>query len=219
MINLPDVTLISVDGAGTNKDITKAMQYSKKGLKFADSILLSPSTDYSNTDGIEIINIDKMTYAGWNEFMLKEIDKYFNTSHYLFVDADGFVINPHLWDDSFLDYDYIGAAWNYHTHILNSPAVDDIVKQKEKDSVNLVGNGGFTLRSKKLTTLTSKCPDTRYMPEDVYICINNYDYFKEKGIKYAPIEVAKQFAQDPLVDVNNTFGFHGNKTHINGITI
>lgn len=219
MRNLSNVTLIATDGTGTNKNITKAMQYSKKGLKFADCVLLSPSSEYSNTEGIDIINIEKMSYEDWNKFMLFEADKHFTTSHYLFIDTDGFVINPNLWNDSFLEYDYIGASWDYHTHITNSPVVDDVVKQKGKAVTNLVGNGGFTMRSKKLTSLIPKCTDTRYTPEDVFLCINNYEFFKEQGVKYAPIELANLFSQDPLVNKNNTFGFHGDKNHINKITL
>ena len=217
MVNLNDVTMISVDGTGTNKDITKAMQISKRHLDFADNILLSPSTNYSDTEDIDIVKIDAMTYDDWNKFMINEIDKYFNSSHYLFVDTDGFVINPLLWDDSFLEYDYIGAPWDYNTHIMSSPVVDEAIKQKDEVNTNLVGNGGFALRSKKLTGLTPLCPDARYVPEDVFICINNYDFFNERGIKYAPVEVAKRFSQDPLLNKKNSFGFHGNKTYINEV--
>jgi hypothetical protein len=213
MLNLNNVTLIAIDGTGTYKKITKAIQLSKKNINFADVILLSPESNYNNLNGIKLIKIDKLTYVEWNRFVLKELYKYFNTSHYIYVDVDGFIVNSNLWTDDFLKYDYIGAPWKYQEHILTK-YVDDFVKRKNPNQVNLVGNGGFTLRSKRLLLETNRCLDDRYYLEDLYICINNYDYFISKGIKFAPIELACIFSQDPVIDINKTFGFHGHKNLI-----
>lgn len=217
MLDLKNVTLVGIDGAGTNNNITKALSISKKNINFFDTLLLSPIDTYDKyTDGINIIHIDKMTYEEWNKFTIKELYKYIKTSHYLFADVDGFIINPHLWTDDFLKYDYIGAPWVYPDHIFTKH-VDEKIKQQPKDSVNLVGNGGFTLRSVKIGKLLENCSDTRYSPEDVYICQNNYDYLISNGIKFAPAELARIFSQDPLTNTTNTFGFHGNKQFINQI--
>ena len=57
-----------------------------------------------------------------------DLYKHINTDFCLVVQYDGKVSDPDLWNDDFLNYDYIGAAW----------------------TDGYVGNGGFTLRSKKL---------------------------------------------------------------------
>jgi len=216
MINLQSVTLIAIDGVGNNNFITKAIQLSKNNINFFKCLLLSPNKFYENSQDIEIIQIDKMTYYEWNRFMIKEIYKYVNTSHYLFIDSDGFVINGNLWNDEFLKYDYIGAPWIYSLHIFTN-VVDEKIKQRPREQINLVGNGGFTLRSKKLANEMLNCLDDRFQPEDVYICQNNYDYFISKDIKFAPITIANIFAQDPLLNLSSTFGFHGNKEYIKTI--
>lgn len=213
----PSLTLLGIDGAGNRPLITKAMQHSMKGMRYERRILLSPHSNYQNTNGIDIVQIDPMSYEKWNEFVIKSVHKYIETSHYLFVDTDGFVINPHLWTDEFLDYDYIGAPFYLHPHILNSSLIDDHVKKKNHQDINLVGNGGFTLRSKKLTLETPNCPDTRYTPEDVYISVNNFDYFTQKGLKFCPKELADRFSQNEMHSLTNTFGFHGDKGYINHV--
>lgn len=215
MINLENVTLLAMDGAGNNNFITKCLHLSSQNIIFKDVVLLSPTT-YPDLDGINLIKINKLTHDDWNKFVLKDLHNYIQTSHYLFVDSDGFVLNPDLWTDEFLEYDYIGAPWRYPDHIFTDKVYES-VKRKRKDDINLVGNGGFTLRSKKLLIATSKCLDTKYNPEDVYICMNNYDFMIEQGIKFAPVELARRFSQDPLVNHSSTFGFHGNKEYIKGI--
>ena len=37
--------------------------------------------------------------------------EHIQTSHCLLIQSDGFVLFPDKWDDSWLDYDYIGAPW------------------------------------------------------------------------------------------------------------
>ena len=66
-----------------------------------------------------------------NHLLLK---KYIDTDFCLIIQGDGFVIHPENWTDEFLKYDYIGAPWRNLAHY----------------SFIRVGNGGFSLRSKKL---------------------------------------------------------------------
>ena len=214
---LDSVTLLGIDGGGNRPLITKAMQYSKRELTFGRSLLLSPHCDYADTDDIDIVNINAMDYNEWNRFTIQEIHKYIDTPHYLYVDTDGFVIHPELWTDEFLNYDYAGAPFYYQGHIQSGPCVDATVKAKPESTINLVGNGGFTLRSKKLAEAMVDCPDIRYVPEDVYITLNNYDYFVSKGITYCPLDLAYTFAQNRLQDSGNSFGFHGDKNHIHNV--
>jgi hypothetical protein len=91
------------------------------------------------------------------------------------------------------------------------------VKEKNINNLNLVGNGGFTLRSKKLLLIAKDCEDNRYNPEDVYICLNNYDFFVSKGIIFAPKDLADKFSLNELHENPKIFGFHGHKTYIKGI--
>ena len=39
------------------------------------------------------------------------LKEYINSEHVLVIQDDGHIVNPDIWDDNFLDYDYIGAPW------------------------------------------------------------------------------------------------------------
>jgi hypothetical protein len=112
---------------------------------------------------------------------------------------DGYPLNPHLWTDEFLQYDYIGAPWPTH-HVSTSMGG----KQ--------VGNGGFSLRSRKLYDALLKHPISM-ANEDLHICCTLRADLEAAGIKFAPLEVARRFAIEIPLDENhkltNTFGFHG----------
>ena len=137
------------------------------------------------------------------------MSRYVPTSHCLLIQYDSCIINPELWDDSWLQYDYIGAPWPYK---------DDAYIIDETGEHIRVGNGGFSLRSKKLLDaperfnlrLTHK---QGYYNEDSNICEYHRKELLALGIKYAPIEVAAKFSYENDVPENKdtkTFGFHKN---------
>lgn len=129
---------------------------------------------------------------GYNRFMLMELAQHVQTSHALVMQWDGFVSDPARWSAEFLDWDYIGAPW-YHG-----------------GSAGSVGNGGFSLRSRKLLQALREIdhPDSRE-PEDMAICVTLRPKLEAMyGIRFAPLEVAQRFACEYGV-FRNTFGFHG----------
>lgn len=192
-IQLKNITLICIDGV--NPDIgLKAIKYSTKHIDFAKNILLSHIKPDNVPDDIIYQEIPKLTHDTYSQFMLHELYKYVDTEYCLTIHDDGFIINPHLWDDEFLEYDYIGAPW------------------KNYGQINRVGNGGFSLRSKKLINLC------RYMDsqghEDGTICLRYKNALEQHGCKFAPVEVAMRFSLESRIpecdfDLNNCFGFHG----------
>jgi len=124
------------------------------------------------------------------------------------VQADGYVLNPGLWNSDWLEYDYIGAPW-YPVMRLG---------QYEFKLRNRVGNGGFSLRSCHLLQLTAtidwsavRFPTTA---EDVLTCHVLHDLLFSKGFRFPTPEVAATFSiEDPGAafghDLDTTFGFHG----------
>jgi hypothetical protein len=88
--------------------------------------------------------------------------------------------SPHKITD-FLQYDYIGAPWD--------PSWFGFSK------VELVGNGGFSLRSRsKILALLAVLPYDRKMPEDVWYGLN----LRRVNGSVAPINVAKTFAVESI---------------------
>ena len=196
MIQLPKVTLVCVDCLN-HLGAIKAILKSVEGIKFANVLFLTDKLFYS--DKCKSITIDKInSKKEYSYFMMTKLNEFIDTDFCLVIQYDGYVINPELWTDDFLNYDYIGAPWWYNE--------------------NNVGNGGFSLRSKKLLQTLSemniKESDVEsYHPEDDLICRKYGNELKEKGFKFAPTLIAKQFSYEPNVKrepfKNHTFGFHG----------
>lgn len=192
MLSLPDVTLFGIDSHDKG-GITRAASISCRDIEYRS---------------VNVITDDLFTKNGsteqrrkdYSRFMLKELTKHFKTSHVLTIHADGYVLNYKAWDREYLQYDYIGATWLY------------------KDGMN-VGNGGFSLRSKKLCDiLADQDIDERYMhPEDHCICRTFRKSLEtDFGIRFAPEEVANRFSieaygANALKGANmygGQFGFH-----------
>ena len=124
----------------------------------------------------------------------------------LYVQAHAWILHPDLWDDNWLQYDYCGAPW---------PIVENSYITNNGERAR-VGNGGFSLRSKKLLDLPKKMnwglrEEQGWANEDGNIVCYYCKEMLENGIKYAPLDVACKFAYENTVPENigiKTFGFH-----------
>ena len=142
---------------------------------------------------------------------------YVDTDYVLTIQSDGFVINPNYWSCDFLNYDYIGAPWPWREQGFVTPFGEHIS----------VGNGGFSLRSKKLLEVPLKreipfdCTTGNFykhfnannFAEDGNICVHNRHMFIEEGCKFPSVEVAARFSYETPVPENQgltPFGFHFN---------
>jgi hypothetical protein len=179
-----DITLSAVIGHKDCFEKTlKAIIYSSKQFHFENIQVLSCIPfDIKN---IKCINISSMSYGEYNDFIIKSYSQYIDNHYVLHVQNDGFILNGNAWSDEFLDYDYIGAPWTIVSP--NSPY--------GVNESNRVGNGGFTLRSKKFLNISSEfCPTHNGMNEDVVVCRIHRDMFISHGIKYATDQVAAKFS-------------------------
>ena len=224
MKNLESVTLCIVDTVNTD-DAYRVLLHSIKHINFGDILFFTdklptiqiPDEPWAyRARQIRIHKIEQQDWHSYSNFVLFNLVDYIRTAHVLICQTDGFILNPHLWTDDFLQYDYIGAKWRLE-HLQGCEWIFNHIKQT--GSLNTVGNGGFSLRSKKLLQYAKEsgfeCPG----PEDAFICNNHYDYFVQKGIKFAPENIADVFAkeQNESLKYEEVFGFHGNKHLINTI--
>jgi hypothetical protein len=200
MKNLKQIDLISVNCVEPERSVF-ALLHSSEHFQFGSIKLFSHYKPDNLPNHIEHIQTEKYTHEGINSFSVNELPKYIENEFMLSIHDDGFIINPHLWTDDFLNYDYIGAPW---------PIGFDWCK------INRVGNGGFVLKSKKFLENEKKLPKAN-MHNDVMVTNTYYDFFIENGCKYAPVEVACKFSLELPVpeckyNLNNCFGFHGKHT-------
>lgn len=156
---------------------------------------------------VQSIQVAKFTdyIKDYNHITLKLCPDVVDTDFNIVIHADGYAVNKDAWTNKFFDYDYIGAKW----HRANYPTYN-------------VGNGGFTLRSKKLLSAIKKVItnttidysqldslpyskkliiDREYIghltlvAEDTLICRTYAPILqKEYGIKFAPADIADRFS-------------------------
>lgn len=192
-LDLPNVTLAIVDCVNTHRAVS-AIEHCEKEINFGKIKLLT-SIDVASK--YNIVKIKEITSKEqYSEFCIKELNNHIDTDYVLLIQFDGFVIGgKKAWNPEFLKYDYIGAPWNYY------------------DDYN-VGNGGFSLRSKKLLSiLANESSITEYHPEDNLIGRKYRPLLESRGVKFAPEDLAWKFA----IECGNKhgwtykgqFGFHG----------
>jgi len=207
------------------KTAFKTIEYNSQFFNFNKKIILSNSDE--KIKGFEIINIGKFkSIQEYSDFMPRLIE--FSSSDYLLlIQDDGFIINHNNWNDEFLNYDYIGAPWpSSKRWIKRFKKYDyyDVVKNNIQK--NRVGNGGFSLRSKKFLEYCSKFNNCNNVPEDIFFCLLNYELAQKSGIKFADYETAYKFSAEHSfsrhfnkhpkkninIDPRYHFGWHGKRS-------
>lgn len=195
MLSLPQVTLICVDTDHSEAGCVSILK-SLSLVKFADTLLFLSNREHlelhgRNKEDIQFHRIESFkSSAEYSRFVIKDIYRYINTDFVLMTHWDGWIVNPDMWSDEFLEYDYIGAPWPW-------------------EAKNNVGNGGFSLRSKRLLAILHENELQNMHPEDDCICKHYRESLEDVGIKFAPPEVASRFAVECWWDGHPTFGFHG----------
>ncbi|WP_299307301.1 DUF5672 family protein [uncultured Psychroserpens sp.] len=181
MLNLDKVTLLGVDCIDINRLILAA-DISQKFVNFK-SVKLLTHLESNDSRIVQIPQIDSI--EAYSQFMIKDLDKYVDTEFVLIFQYDGFLLNPNRWSEDFLNYDYIGAPvfWG-------------------------MGNGGFSLRSKKLLQVLSADNHIKeFHPEDLKICKTYRSHLESEGMQFAPVDVAQKFSVEND-SWNGQFGYH-----------
>lgn len=190
---LPDVTLVAVTSVAIGPTVG-ALRASMREAEFGEVLFLSdrPPPSAATDRVIEWRRIGRLaSRADYSRFMLKDLADHVSTSHALCVQWDGFVLNGAAWDPIFLDFDYIGAAW---------PQFDD---------GHDVGNGGFSLRSRRLLDTCKLLPFDGLEAEDIVIGRTCRSRLEAEGIRFAPAAIASRFAYERTAPNGREFGFHG----------
>lgn len=194
--NLRNVTLVAVDTSDKAVLTARAIEKCEQQCDFGAIKFFTDKSDFKH-----VVKIDPFKgLEGYSQFITRRLHEYTNTTHVLVVQWDGYILNPGAWSATFLNYDYIGPPW-----------------QKWK----VVGNGGFSLRSKKLLEATAKISPTELAhPEDAWICnkhrVELQNLFR---VQFAPYEVAQRFGFEGRsydgvewkgvpTAYNEQFGFH-----------
>ena len=206
---LPQVTLCAMTDVLVTETL-KAMEYSMRGVEFGDAVIITHKRPRHLPEGIRFAYIDELyDIDRFNYETVYNMGDYINTDFALLVHYDGFVVNPDMWRDEFLDYDYIGSPWPL-------PPEDDPVKYRDPDGKIIRVGNSVGIRSKKLLDL----PGQLGLPwqsfygwynEDGFLCCHHHKELEAAGCKYAPIEVARYFGREQTFEETKgikPFTFH-----------
>jgi hypothetical protein len=131
-LHLPSVTLCAATSVNVDATIA-ALSACIDQVRFANCLLFTDGAVTADHRGISVVPLERLSSSSqYSNFMLRDLVDHVRTPHCLVVQWDGFVLDARSWDPQFLEFDYIGAPW---------PQFDD---------GHDVGNGGFSLRSRKL---------------------------------------------------------------------
>jgi len=189
---LPQVTVCAVTSVNVHATV-KALQHCLDRVIFAECLLFTDSASHESDERIRTIPIARISSShAYSDFILTRLADFVASSHILIVQWDGFVLDPTQWDEVFLGFDYVGAPW---------PQFHD---------GHDVGNGGFSLRTRRLM---DACRDPNFRsghPEDLAICrVNRRMLEKDHGIRFADRATAERFSFEREAPAAPTFGFHG----------
>lgn len=138
--------------------------------------------------------IDRITdIEDYNRIILTSLAEHAVCDFQLIIQYDGFVLNGDAFIDEFLEHDYVGAVWpNFSFHN--------------------VGNGGFSLRSRRLIEEAARLSHLRLEgeAEDLFICRSVRPLLEGRaGVRFASPALAHRFAFESPGQSLATFGFHG----------
>lgn len=234
-----NITVVNIDGRSGDKISTQmALVHSKSLLPGSKALMLSPNKPKVFIGDFEFLHIEPMGYIEYSLFIIYKLQHFIKTEFALIVQDDGWIINGAAWNNEFLNYDYIGAPSHMATPIgkksnkffRNYTWASD--NKYNYLNYNILMNGGFSLRSKKilqqpsidsldfLITAPNSNPkklawDNDPHLEDVHLSIFMREKLEATGIKYPSMDLAKTFSIEHIdanfhcnLDLMNVFGHH-----------
>lgn len=190
-LSLPRVTLCAATSVNLAATV-RALEASLAQINFAACKLFTDKPLKPDHPGITVVPIAPIDSSdAYSNFLLSQMVDHVETTHCLVAQWDGYVLDAQRWREQFLDYDYIGARW---------PQFAD---------GHDVGNGGFSLRSRRLM---EACRDAQFHavhPEDIAIGRINRLWLENMGLRFAPTPIADLFATERAGSLETSFGYHG----------
>ena len=174
-----------------------------------DSVKLLTDQPFTGAS-FDTVSIPKISsLEEYSKFIVLDLPEKVDTEFAMIIQGDGYPINKDAWTDLYLKYDYIGAPWVRHLFY-------DIPGYPRVNENNMVGNGGFSIRSKKMLDKAKKITQAigankigSY--EDCYLARSIKGLLEQASIKFAPVGLALGFSFENLT-YSGQFGFHGKKT-------
>lgn len=196
-LDLPDVTLVALDTVCHDLTMLAVKECTEKAQFGAIHIHTNDFAPYrrAEIDSTHFTIEPFPTVDDAMNYLWYGVPERIETSHFLMVQWDSGIVSPALWSDEFLRYDYVGAPWGWHGDAYE------------------VGNGGFSLRSRRLMQHIAEQRDKFPLghPEDDFLCRRYRAELEHAGFRWAPIDTALRFSfeRTGFSGPDRHFGYHG----------
>ena len=101
------IDLISINCVNPIESL-KALNYCNNLFSFNNTILFSNQNFQTDINQVNISSLNSI--KEYNNFVLS-LNRYIESDFVLIIQDDGHIVNPKMWLDEYLEYDYIGAPW------------------------------------------------------------------------------------------------------------
>lgn len=192
MLDLSRTSLVVV-GTRAHEMTTLAINDILRVADFRDVLIFTDAADKIAIPGARYWDVpdwDNKKDAG--EFYYANAMQHVETEWGFLIEWDAGIYDPKKWQDKFLAYDYIGAPW-------------------QTTDNHKVGNGGFTIMTKRLGQFLIDHKKQFPVYTDWDVCRTQRRALERAGgFTYAPYDLAHDFSWE-LVNPRspNTFGYHG----------
>ncbi len=200
-LQLPDVTLVMIE----TREHTLARMAIEECLdkaEFGDVLVVtdrplefSPLTLSHRVYPRFVVVDDYPDKVAWCRSSWFDVPLQLRTSHALHIQWDSWIWDPTMWRDEYLEYDYIGAPWGWHT------------------DGKTVGNSGFSLVSSRLKRYVydrRAVYECNSSAEDDLLCRKYRPELEKAGFRWAPERLAHKFSFECSRPGRATrhFGYH-----------
>ena len=225
MVKHDNLTVVAIYGHNDGRSVIPALTKSVEELPGSRGLLISPRRPKGLPKHIRHKSCQKMSYQQYSLFVMYCLHTYIKTSHCLIVQDDGWVLNGQNFKPEYYDYDYIGAP--AHAGYKDGKLYYHFSWQNVPDPM-VVQNGGFSLRSRRfLKCLAKKGLMYAFFGaqplcnEDVQLCTFLRIKLEKMGMKFAPLDVAREFSMEYAgpgihtdLDFSKLLGHHGPTRHL-----
>lgn len=201
------LTITAVYGHDDGAESLPALLKSLAELPGSRGLLLSTKRPPGLPEQVEWRSIPPLSYVQYSVFMMHCLHTFIETDFCLVVQEDGWVLDGRQFRPSHYDFDYIGAPC--HAAVVGSKLVQGFRWTQMADPI-VIQNGGFSLRSRRFLEAPSRLglsyrPDDRppLCNEDIQLTGIFRPRLEADGIRFAPLDVAREFAIEYLAP-----GFH-----------
>lgn len=220
---MKSLSVVCVDGRpGKSGDSLAALQHSAERIGASDVVLFGCEDPVNRPSSVRFLPIAPLGYLDYSAFMLYALGRLVRAEHILIVQADGWVVDETCWSDDFLEFDYVGApthrAWVDDGDGAAWRSRFSWVAGYRQTTTAVVMNGGFSLRSKRCLRAPADLKLPMAMPpfgvegyplqlaspddvvnEDVQLCVTMRALLEGAGLKFAPLESARNFAFEQVI--------------------